>query len=476
MLFIWAVPALGATYEGLTPGVSTRVDADKALGAPLQILSNGRTLAYDPTGHDLKAISVRLREDRKTIAVIKLTFEKPYEASMVRQWFSLAAPDKTGTDLLGRRNETYAADGIVLHFTGDSPDAPAFGLSHIENPAEKSERPVAAKQIHRHVPSYLGLILPKHAKNGLHVINTYADSPAAAAGLKMGDEILAADGRNAAGGTMTPAQFAELVKAKNANTPLTLRIRRGDRVFEVTITLAALDSDVLEKRRKADKEKAQALYEQAAKLKNAKEYAAAAPIYEQALALNPAGNNIYTYLALCHHRLGRHTEAEPLLKASLRIADLHYPNYLMGSLLSAQGRYAEAVQALEHAVELRNPEWKKVFEYEELGFSYMKLDKNADARRVLLDGYRINSGRHRLTYLLAQSSDNLGKSEDAINYYQRYLDFNPANKEQKAHANKRLAALRPAPSAKKKGQDDLAKGIFKAIDAVNKEMKDFNRD
>jgi len=479
LLLIWTVPALSATYEGLTPGVSTRAEADKALGAPLQILSNGRTLAYDPAGHDLKAISVRLREDRQTIAAIKLTFLKPYEAPMVRQWFSLGEPDMSETDLLGRRNETYAANGIVLHFTGDSPDASVAGLSHIETPAEKSDRPVATKEAPRHVPPYLGLILPKNTAHGLHVINAYAGSPAEAAGLKMGDEILMVDARDASGGALTSDGFVELVSAKTAQTPLDLRIRRGERVFDVTITLAALDSQVLEKSRKADQEQAQALYTKATALKDKKDYAAAALLYAQALELNPAGNNIYTYLALCLHRLERHAEAEPLLKASLGLADIHYPNYLMGTVCSAQGRYGEAVQALEHAVELRNPEWTKVFEYEELGFSYMKLGKDDDARRVLLDGYRINPGRHRLTYLLAKSNDNLGRSEDAVNYYQRYLDFNPADDEKKDQARRRLAALKQTPGAQQKSgkdKDELVKKVFKAIDTVSKDLKDFNRE
>jgi len=109
----------------------------------------------------------------------------------------------------------------------------------------------------------------------------------------------------------------------------------------------------------------------------------------------------------------------------------------------------------------------------------MKLGRNEEARLVLLDGYRINPGRHRLTYLLAESNDNLGRNEDAINYYQRYLDFNPGNAERKAHARKRLEVLKPAPVVKKKSgksNDALMKGLFKAIDTVNKEMKDFNRD
>jgi len=479
MVLAWAVPVLGAMYEGLTPGVSTKAEADKSLGKPLQILPGGRTLAYDPAGHDLKAISVRLRKDKRTITAIKLTFEKPYDAALVRQWFSLKEPDKTGTDMLGRRNETYTGKGIVLHFAEDLPDSLVAGLSHIEKPAAASKRPAAIRHVQKHVAPYLGLVLPKNAKNGLHVINTYVDSPAAAAGLKMGDEILEVDGRNASGGAMTPEQFVELMKAKNAKAPLDLRIRRGQREFSVTIILAVLDTEVLEKRRKADKQQALALYKQAGRLKDKKEYAGATSLYEQALPIDPTGNNIYNYLALCHHRLGRHSEAEPLLKASLGLADIHYPNYLMGTVFMAQGRYDEAVSVLEHAIELRDPEWTKVYEYEELGICYIKLGRNADARRVLLEGYRVNSGRHRLTYLLALSNDKLGRSEDAINYYQRYLDFNPNNKERKALAQKRLAALRPALKAKKKSskdKDDLVKGLFKAIDTVNKEMKDFNSD
>ena len=476
MVLAWAVPALGATYEGLTPGISTRAEADKTLGTPLQILSGGRTLAYESTGHDLKALSVRLREDKQTISVIKLTFLKPYAAAMVRKWFSLKEPDKTETDLLGRRTETYTSKGIMLHFTGASPDEPVAGLSHIETPDEGKSHMTATKPAPKHVPAYLGLILPKTATNRLHVINTYADSPAAAAGLKMGDEILEVDGRDVSGGKLNPAGFDELIASKNAHDPVALRIRRGEQVLGIDITLAAFDKKALEKRRKADEEQALALYRKALDLKDKKEYAKAATLYTQALPLDPTGNNIYTYLALCHHRLGRNAEAEALLKASLGLADKTYSNYLLGTVCMAQGRYDEAAKALEHAIELRDPEATKVFDYEELGICYMKLGRHAEARQILQAGYGINSGRYRLTYLLAQSNDKLGRSEDALRYYQRYLEFNTADDEWKAQARRRVAALEPAPVVKKKSNDALMKGLFKAIDTVNKEMKDFNRD
>ncbi len=479
LILAWAVPALGATYEGLTPGVSTRAEADKALGAPVQILSGGRTLAYDPAGHDLKALSVRLCEDKQTVAVIKLTFLKPYASAMVREWFSLKEPDKTETDLLGQRIETYTGKGIMLHFTGASPDEPVAGLSHIETPDTAKGHLAATKPAPKHVPAYLGLILPTTATHGLRVINTYADSPAEAAGLKIGDEILMVDGRDVSGGKLNTAGFDEIIASKNAHDPVNLRIRRGEQVFDIDITLAVFDKKAIEKRRKADEEQALVLYRKALDLKDKKEYAKAATLFTQALPLDPTGNNIYTFLALCHHRLGRHAEAEPLLRASLGLADKTYSNYLLGTVFMAQGRYDEAAKVLEHAIELRDPEATKVYDYEELGICYLNLGRHAEARQILQAGYQINSGRHRCTYLLAQSNDKLGRSEDAVTYYQRYLDLNPADDEWKAQARTRLAALKPAPGARQKSgsdKNDLMKGLFKAIDTVNKEMKDFNRD
>ena len=474
-----AAPVLGATYAGLTPGVSTRAAADTALGSPLQILSGGRTLAYDPAGHDLKALSVRLGDDGQTVAVIKLTFLKPYAAAQVRQWFSLGEPDECDNDLLGRRSETYAVQGIMLHFADASPDASVTGLSHIAHPAAAGEHPVASKP----APPYLGLILPQSASDGLHVINTITDSPAASSGLQMGDEILMVDGRDATGGELSPEGFVELVSAKAAHTPLDLRIRRGERVFDLSIPLAALDRPALEARRQDDYAKAQVVYKQAAALKDKQDYAAAAPLYARAIELDPRGNNSYTYLALCHHRLGCHAAAEPLLRASLGLADGHYPRYLLGTVLSAQKRYAEAARALEHAIELREPGWTKIFDHEELGDCYLQLGRFSEARRTLLAGHQINPGRHRCTYLLAESNDRLGRREDAAYYYQRYLDFNPADGARKDQARRRLAALKPAPtpeagrsSPQRSGEDALIKGIFKAIDGVTKEIQEFNRD
>ena len=120
-----------------------------------------------------------------------------------------------------------------------------------------------------------------------------------------------------------------------------------------------------------------------------------------------------------------------------------------------------------------------MFDHEELGLCYQKLGRHAEAQRVFLAGYQINPGRHRITYLLAESNDKLGRDEDAINYYQRYLDQNPVNTEWKAQANRRLAALKPTPSVRQKsdkGTDALMNGIFKVIDAVSKSMEDFKRD
>jgi regulator of sigma E protease len=63
------------------------------------------------------------------------------------------------------------------------------------------------------------------------VLAVNANQPAAEAGLQQGDVVLAANGEQ----NVTNPRLIELIKAHEAQ-PLTLNVKRGDRVFQVTVT------------------------------------------------------------------------------------------------------------------------------------------------------------------------------------------------------------------------------------------------
>jgi carboxyl-terminal processing protease len=73
---------------------------------------------------------------------------------------------------------------------------------------------------------------------GLRVVMVYPQSPAKRAGLRNGDIITRANGRRLAG---LPAEAAAALIKGHAGTPVTLRIRRGDRAFSKRVTRARID-------------------------------------------------------------------------------------------------------------------------------------------------------------------------------------------------------------------------------------------
>lgn len=118
LFYFLCANVLAGEYEGLTPGVSTKADADKVLGVSTRVLLKGQRFDYSPEGHDLKRLSVLLQQDQNTIQSIDLFFKEIYSADQVKEWFDLGGPFREDLDKKGKLRQVFEGKGIVLHFAG----------------------------------------------------------------------------------------------------------------------------------------------------------------------------------------------------------------------------------------------------------------------------------------------------------------------------------------------------------------------
>lgn len=124
-------------YSNLTPGVSTKKDADKEFRTSVSSTENGKRLDYSTAGHDLKRLSVVLKDDGATIQSIDLFFEEPYMKSQVVKWFDLNEEAKKAYDISGNLIEYYEKIGIQIYFEGTEESAGVFILRYMDIPEQK---------------------------------------------------------------------------------------------------------------------------------------------------------------------------------------------------------------------------------------------------------------------------------------------------------------------------------------------------
>ncbi len=127
-------------YAGLTPGVSTKKDADKEFGAVVRSIESGRRFDYSTEGHDLKRLSVVLKERGTLIQSIDLFLEETYTKPQVVQWFDLKGTPKKEYDINGRLVEYYKKEGVKIYFEGSEEKDGVFILSHVDVPEKRVRR------------------------------------------------------------------------------------------------------------------------------------------------------------------------------------------------------------------------------------------------------------------------------------------------------------------------------------------------
>jgi tetratricopeptide (TPR) repeat protein len=126
------LPALGAEYKGLKPGVSTKADADRVLGAPIREITKGVRYDYPVADEDALRVSISFAPGSLVIKTIDLYQADLYDKAQYRKWFNLEDPAKSETDAQGRLVEYYPAQGIALHFLGEDPSSPVEYFSHFD--------------------------------------------------------------------------------------------------------------------------------------------------------------------------------------------------------------------------------------------------------------------------------------------------------------------------------------------------------
>jgi len=122
------------------------------------------------------------------------------------------------------------------------------------------------------------------------------------------------------------------------------------------------------------------------------DFGAASDLLETLRAEGKADARSLTLLGNTYRQLGRLDESETVLYEALNIRREHFPLYGFGRTLLAQGRYAEAAQAMEQALALGAP---PVAAYD-IGEAYFRQHNDDAAREWLTrakplaqEGYRV---------------------------------------------------------------------------------------
>jgi len=116
--FCLVFQAAASEYRGLKPGVSTKADADRILGAPIREVTKGVRYDYPVGAQDALRVSIAFSSGSLVIETIDLYQVDLYDKAQYRQWFSLGNPDRSDKDDRGRLVEYYLPQGIALHFLG----------------------------------------------------------------------------------------------------------------------------------------------------------------------------------------------------------------------------------------------------------------------------------------------------------------------------------------------------------------------
>jgi hypothetical protein len=117
-------------YEGLTPGVSQKSDAEEAWGTPIKNNPQKNLYHYSPEGHDLAALAIGVT-DQNIIDRIHLVFQEPYSLGQVKEWFDLPANPTRIEQKNGHRVEFYKQQGIKIIFEGRDAKGAIVQLSHV---------------------------------------------------------------------------------------------------------------------------------------------------------------------------------------------------------------------------------------------------------------------------------------------------------------------------------------------------------
>ncbi len=323
-----SVPAAAGTFAGLTPGVSTKADADGVLGAPVREVVAGTHYDYDPVKFQARRISIRFQPQTQIIQTIDLYLVETHPREKYVGWFELGTADQVTHDAYGNRIETYASKSISLHFEGPdetsqvlffrhySPDLSSGGQSMNAGGSQgslggSSSAPAPGLQ------PYLGVFLAQHKGQGYRVVDVGSGSPAQQAGIRGGDVILEFEQLSFYRSELDPAMFVRFVATMPENQPLRMLIQRGNQRIEVfpVLELRDLEAEQAESRRFALD-----YYNEGAALAENNKCKQAIPLLEKAVQYNPKDVRAMEMLGYCEFRRGHEEESFQLFQRALKLA------------------------------------------------------------------------------------------------------------------------------------------------------------
>jgi tetratricopeptide (TPR) repeat protein len=159
-------------------------------------------------------------------------------------------------------------------------------------------------------------------------------------------------------------------------------------------------------------------------------------MYKQVIRVNPDHQDALFNLSSVYIQLASYSDAYPLLK-QLEVSDHRNPDILVNLAIAeiGLGRPAEAIHLLDSAADqYEEPQFGIYFHR---GAALSQLGKLEEARIFYKKAEKLNTGHNNLIFNLAVLSDKLKRYDDAIQYYDKFLQ---QNKTLPSHDKKNIEA------------------------------------
>jgi tetratricopeptide (TPR) repeat protein len=131
-LLLTCAIARAGTYSNLTPGLSTKGDADRALGQPVKEVVKEERYDYAPGGPDTERVSITFDRSTGRVESIEIHTRNLYGKKKYLAWFGLSRPKRVAKDDSGNLLEYYTPQGIALHFSGPEDSSFVLFFSHFD--------------------------------------------------------------------------------------------------------------------------------------------------------------------------------------------------------------------------------------------------------------------------------------------------------------------------------------------------------
>ncbi len=138
LILLWSLSvgtAFAGSFEGLTPGVSTRGEVYQTLGSPLKKTRNARKCWFDPAPFEGKRIQAKFF-DSGILRTLTLEPGQAYSLAQYEAWLGLGKPDREEVQD-GRQFHYYDSRGVALVQEGLAVDAPVAYFWHYDTGINK---------------------------------------------------------------------------------------------------------------------------------------------------------------------------------------------------------------------------------------------------------------------------------------------------------------------------------------------------